>query len=84
MPRAIVTGPHDLWLRIEAPYFVAACAFRRDARGVWKCVEAAPILRKHVLGCHAGVVRSLLERKGWRWSWLPAQASNVEPVAEVR
>ncbi len=63
----------DRWLCIESPYFVAACVFRRDPRGRWLVVDAAPILRWRLLGRDAEQVKTVLVREGWKWGWL----SNV-------
>lgn len=54
--------PRYLLGRVVAPSFVAGVVF--DHRGV--VVEAAPILRSHLLGKSRRQARLYCERKGWR------------------
>ena len=55
-------------LRVEAPHFVAGAVWLREGE-VWRCVDAAPILR-WMLGASAAYAREYIQLKGWSWIWL--------------
>ena len=62
-------------LRVESPRFVAGAVFVREpsARGGWRCTEAAPILRRQLLGADAVTAKRRMEscrHVGWRYSWV--------------
>ena len=48
-------------VRVVAPHFVAGFVVR-DGR----CVEAAPILRRHLMGRTVEEARAIIAGKGWR------------------
>ena len=54
---------------------MAGAVFVREAsaRGGWRCTEAAPILRRQLLGADAVTAKRRMEscrHVGWRYSWV--------------
>jgi hypothetical protein len=72
----------ERWLQVEgatgqgSPFRAAARFVRQDSAQTgpesWRCVETAPILRRHLLGATGDEARETLIRLGWTWTWLPA------------
>lgn len=56
----------ELLLRVVAPHFVAGLVVR-DGR----VVEAAPILRRHVMGLDGRRFAALCARMGWSFERVP-------------
>lgn len=56
-------------LRVEAPHFVSGAVWSFDWRTGWRCIEAALIL-SWMVGMSPAKVRSYLESRRWKWSWL--------------
>jgi len=56
-------------LRVVAPKFVAGAIWRKE-NGIWRCVDAAPII-KWMIGKSAEQVADYLKKKqpGWTHSW---------------
>lgn len=83
----------ERWLRVEGltgrgRVFCAAsrfvCSEAAPARPEsWRCVEAAPILRRHLLGLDGDEARETLLRLGWTWTWLPSSGPAGPQVGPI-
>ena len=64
-------------LRVEAPEFVANATWTKlDGDTVWLCTGAAPTL-SWMKGQRADVVKAMLEKRGWKFSWLGGATTAV-------
>lgn len=63
----------EILVRVVSDYFCASIVVVEG-----KCVEAAPILRKHLLGRSADEIRAICARRRWRATICNAE---VKPAA---